>query len=52
MDVDREQSPVRRRVERKVALVTGAGSPGEGVGTGKVISVTLAREGAQAAVRA
>jgi NAD(P)-dependent dehydrogenase (short-subunit alcohol dehydrogenase family) len=36
------------RVEGKVAIVTGAGStPGPGVGTGKAISVVLAREGAQ-----
>jgi NAD(P)-dependent dehydrogenase (short-subunit alcohol dehydrogenase family) len=36
------------RVEGKVAIVTGAGSqPGPGVGTGKAISVTLAREGAK-----
>ena len=36
------------RVEGKVALVTGAGSvPGVGVGTGKAISITLAREGAK-----
>ncbi|MBO0731632.1 MAG: SDR family oxidoreductase, partial [Acidimicrobiaceae bacterium] len=35
------------RVEGKVAIVTGAGStPGPGVGTGKAISVALAREGA------
>jgi len=35
------------RVEAKVAIVTGAGStPGPGVGTGKAISVVLAREGA------
>ncbi|HXN59595.1 MAG TPA: SDR family oxidoreductase, partial [Acidimicrobiales bacterium] len=34
------------RVEGKVALVTGAGSSGPGVGTGKAISVVLAREGA------
>jgi NAD(P)-dependent dehydrogenase (short-subunit alcohol dehydrogenase family) len=35
------------RVESKVAIVTGAGStPGPGVGTGKAISVALAREGA------
>ncbi|HUE59334.1 MAG TPA: SDR family oxidoreductase [Acidimicrobiales bacterium] len=35
------------RVEGKVAIVTGAGStPGPGVGTGKAISVVLAREGA------
>jgi NAD(P)-dependent dehydrogenase (short-subunit alcohol dehydrogenase family) len=36
------------RVENKVAIVTGAGStPGPGVGTGKAISVVLAREGAK-----
>lgn len=36
------------RVEGKIALVTGAGSvPGPGVGTGKAISIALAREGAK-----
>jgi NAD(P)-dependent dehydrogenase (short-subunit alcohol dehydrogenase family) len=36
------------RVEGKVAIVTGAGStPGPGFGTGKAISVALAREGAK-----
>jgi NAD(P)-dependent dehydrogenase (short-subunit alcohol dehydrogenase family) len=36
------------RVEGKVALVTGAGSvPGAGMGTGKAISIALAREGAK-----
>lgn len=36
------------RVEGKIALVTGAGSvPGPGYGTGKAISVALAREGAK-----
>ena len=36
------------RVEGKVALVTGAGSvPGPGMGTGKAISIALAREGAK-----
>lgn len=34
------------RVAGKVAVVTGAGSSGPGVGTGKAISVALAREGA------
>jgi NAD(P)-dependent dehydrogenase (short-subunit alcohol dehydrogenase family) len=34
------------RVVGKVAIVTGAGSSGAGVGTGKAIAVTLAREGA------
>ncbi|MBO0729693.1 MAG: SDR family oxidoreductase [Acidimicrobiaceae bacterium] len=34
------------RLAGKVAIVTGAGSSGPGVGTGKAISVLLAREGA------
>ncbi len=34
------------RLAGKVAVVTGAGSSGPGVGTGKAISVVLAREGA------
>jgi NAD(P)-dependent dehydrogenase (short-subunit alcohol dehydrogenase family) len=34
------------RLEGKVAIVTGAGSQGEGVGTGKAISILFAREGA------
>jgi len=39
------------RVEGKVALVTGAGSaPGPGYGTGKAISIALAREGAKLAL--
>jgi NAD(P)-dependent dehydrogenase (short-subunit alcohol dehydrogenase family) len=33
-------------VRGRVAIVTGAGSFGEGVGVGKAISITLAREGA------
>jgi NAD(P)-dependent dehydrogenase (short-subunit alcohol dehydrogenase family) len=37
---------VSGRVDGKIALVTGAGSSGPGVGTGKAISVVLAREGA------
>lgn len=36
-----------RRLEGKVAIVTGAGSSGPGVGTGKAISVLCAREGAR-----
>jgi NAD(P)-dependent dehydrogenase (short-subunit alcohol dehydrogenase family) len=37
-----------RRVEGKVAVVTGAGStPGPGVGTGKATAIVLAREGAR-----
>jgi NAD(P)-dependent dehydrogenase (short-subunit alcohol dehydrogenase family) len=40
--------PERRpRLEGKVAIVTGAGSSGPGVGTGKAISVLFAREGAR-----
>lgn len=37
----------RPRLEGKVALVTGAGSSGPGVGTGKAIAVLFAREGAR-----
>src|ERR1035441_9527637 len=37
----------RNRVSGKVAIVTGAGSQGEGVGTGKAIAVLLAGEGAK-----
>jgi NAD(P)-dependent dehydrogenase (short-subunit alcohol dehydrogenase family) len=33
-------------LEGKVAIVTGAGSSGPGVGTGKAIAISLAREGA------
>ena len=35
------------RLEGKVAIVTGAGSSGPGVGTGKAASVLFAREGAK-----
>ena len=35
------------KLDGKIAIVTGAGSSGPGVGTGKAISVLLAREGAQ-----
>jgi NAD(P)-dependent dehydrogenase (short-subunit alcohol dehydrogenase family) len=35
------------RLKEKVAIVTGAGSSGPGVGTGKAISVLFAREGAR-----
>ena len=38
-----ERSP---RLEGKVAIVTGAGSSGEGVGNGKAAAVVFAREGA------
>jgi len=36
-----------QRLRGKVAIVTGAGSSGPGIGTGKAISVILAREGAK-----
>jgi NAD(P)-dependent dehydrogenase (short-subunit alcohol dehydrogenase family) len=36
-----------KKLDGKVAVVTGAGSSGPGVGTGKAISVLLAREGAK-----
>jgi NAD(P)-dependent dehydrogenase (short-subunit alcohol dehydrogenase family) len=42
---DRDLS-MNGRVAGKVAVVTGAGSSGPGVGTGKAISVVLGREGA------
>ena len=35
------------RLEGKVAIVTGAGSSGPGVGNGKAASVLFAREGAK-----
>jgi NAD(P)-dependent dehydrogenase (short-subunit alcohol dehydrogenase family) len=35
------------KLDGKVAIVTGAGSSGPGVGTGKATAVLLAREGAQ-----
>ena len=37
----------RLRLEGKVAIVTGAGSSGPGVGTGKAISILFVREGAR-----
>ena len=39
--------PGRLRLEGKVAIVTGAGSSGPGVGTGKATSILFAREGAK-----
>ena len=36
----------RLRLEGKVAIVTGAGSRGEGVGNGKATATLFAREGA------
>jgi NAD(P)-dependent dehydrogenase (short-subunit alcohol dehydrogenase family) len=38
------------RLAGKVAIVTGAGSQGEGVGTGKAMSILFAREGARVAL--
>ena len=38
------------RLKGKVAIVTGAGSSGPGVGTGKATSVLFAREGARVAL--
>ena len=35
------------RLEGKVAIVTGAGSSGEGIGNGKAASILFAREGAK-----
>jgi NAD(P)-dependent dehydrogenase (short-subunit alcohol dehydrogenase family) len=40
-------APEPPKLDGKVAIVTGAGSSGPGVGTGKAISVLFAREGAQ-----
>ena len=37
----------RPRLEGKVAIITGAGSSGPGVGTGKAASILFAREGAR-----
>ena len=37
----------RFRLEGKVAIVTGAGSSGPGVGTGKATAILFAREGAK-----
>jgi NAD(P)-dependent dehydrogenase (short-subunit alcohol dehydrogenase family) len=39
-----------RRVEGKVALVTGAGSSAEGIGNGRAMAMLLARHGAKVAV--
>lgn len=39
--------PAPPRLLGKVAVVTGAGSSGAGIGTGKAISILLAREGAK-----
>lgn len=42
-----ETNPTSTRLAGKVAVVTGAGSSGPGVGVGKATSVLLAREGAR-----
>lgn len=42
-----EPAQFLRRVAGKIAIVTGSGSRGAGVGTGKAIAVTLAAEGAK-----
>jgi NAD(P)-dependent dehydrogenase (short-subunit alcohol dehydrogenase family) len=39
-----------KKLDGKVAIVTGAGTAGEGVGIGKAIAILLAREGAQVAL--
>ena len=39
--------PERPRLEGKVAIVTGAGSSGPGIGNGKATSLLFAREGAK-----
>jgi NAD(P)-dependent dehydrogenase (short-subunit alcohol dehydrogenase family) len=39
-----------KKLDGKIAIVTGAGSSGPGFGTGKAISVLLAREGAKIAL--
>ena len=46
MNTDRIFQPTARRLEGKVALVTGAGSVGAGWGNGRAIAVRFAEEGA------
>ena len=41
----------RARLEGKVAIVTGAGSRGPGIGNGKATAILFARAGAQARQR-
>jgi NAD(P)-dependent dehydrogenase (short-subunit alcohol dehydrogenase family) len=43
----KEHVDMAGKLEGKVAIVTGAGSSGPGIGTGKAIAVLLAREGSQ-----
>ena len=47
--ITKEQAMAERplRLEGKVAIVTGAGSSGEGVGNGKAAAILFAREGAK-----
>ena len=42
-----EPTKFHDRLAGRIAIVTGAGSQGEGVGTGKAISIAFAREGAR-----
>ena len=39
-----------RLLDGKVAIVTGAGSVGEGIGNGKATAIVFAREGARVAL--
>lgn len=39
--------PHKTRLHNKIALITGAGSSGPGIGTGKAIAIRFAREGAK-----
>src|SRR5215468_4075357 len=41
-----EMPSMSQRLERKVAIVTGAGSRGPGLGNGKATAILFAREGA------
>ena len=38
---------MKRRLEKKVAIVTGAGAPGPGIGNGRAAAILFAREGAK-----
>src|SRR5262249_60302985 len=42
-----EMPSMSQRLERKVAIVTGAGSRGSGLGNGKAAAILFAREGAR-----
>ena len=41
----------RTRLEGKVAIVTGAGSRGPGIGNGKATAILFAREGGEGSAR-